>query len=212
METIMKRKTNWPGVATAAALAVAVSALPAAAPPAAAQGNNPTASNVIPEAEAMTVHAKIQKIDPQTRKVTLAAPSGKSVAVTAGDAVRLDMLKVGDTVNAKYYRSVAFMVSSGTNAPPDAAAQVTAQNATAPGGVGVRLTRVSGLIVGIDLASNSVEMVDPTGGGVHTIHVTDPSRAAMLGTLKVGETVTAVISETLAVSIEPAPQGWFRWG
>jgi Cu/Ag efflux protein CusF len=211
METIMKRKTVWPGFAAAAALTVAVSALPAA-PPAAAQGNNPVSSNVIPEAAATTIHAKIQKIDPQTRKVTLAAPSGKSVAVTVGDAVRLDMLKVGDTVNAKYYRSVAFMVSPDMNAPPDAAAQVVAQNATAPGGVGVRLTRVSGLIVGIDLASNSVEMVDPTGGGVHTIHVTDPARAAMLGTLKVGDTVTAVISETVAVSIEPAPQGWFRWG
>ncbi|HYI82206.1 MAG TPA: hypothetical protein VEX11_03225 [Acetobacteraceae bacterium] len=208
----MKRKTVWPGVAAAAALTVAVSALPPAAPSAAAQGNNPVSSNVIPEAVATTVHAKIQKIDPQTRKVTLANPSGKSVTVTAGDAVRLDMLKVGDTVNAKYYRSVAFMVSSGTNAPPDASAQAVAQNATAPGGVGVRLTRVSGLVVGIDLASNSVDMVDPTGGGVHTIHVTDPARAAMLGTLKVGETVTAVISETLAVSIEPAPQGWFRWG
>jgi hypothetical protein len=211
METIMKRKTVWPGVATAAALVVAVSALPAA-PPAAAQGNNPAASNVIPEAVAATIHAKIRAIDPQTRKVTLAAPSGKSVTLTAGDAVRLDMLKVGDTVNAKYYRSVAFVVSPNMNAPPDAAAQVVAQNATAPGGVGVRLTRVSGLVVGIDLASNSLEMVDPTGGGVHTVHVTDPARAAMLGTLKVGDTVTAVISETVAVSIEPAPQGWFRWG
>jgi Cu/Ag efflux protein CusF len=209
----MNAQKVWPSIAAAAVLVVAPSVLSAAlSARAAAQGNNPSASNVIPEAVETTIHAKIQKIDPQTRQVTLAGPSGRSVTVTAGPVVRLDMLKVGDTVNAKYYRSVAFMVSPRMDAPPDAVVQVTDQPVQAPGGVGVRLTRVSGLVVGIDLAANSVEMVDPTGGGVHTVHVTDTARAAMLVTLKVGDTVTAVISEALAVSIEPAPQGWFRWG
>jgi len=189
---------------------VAASALPAALPsPAAAQGSNPTLTNVIPEAAAATIHAKIEKIDPQSRQVTLTGPSGHSVTLTAGDAVRLDMLKAGDTVNAKYYRSVAFMLSPNMDAPPNEVAQVTARPVQAPGGLGVRLTRISGLVVGIHLAANSIDVVNPTGGGVYTVHVTDPSRIAMLGTLKVGDTVTAVVSEAVAVSIEPAPRSWF---
>jgi hypothetical protein len=52
-------------------------------------------------------------------------------------------------------------------------------------------------------------MVNPSGGGVYTIHVTDPARQALLGQLKVGDTVTAVVSQALAVSIEPARKSWF---
>jgi hypothetical protein len=124
------------------------------------------------------------------------------------------MLKVGDTVNAKYYRSVAFRVKTpqgGDSAPvsDDEMRQMTAQPAQAPGGVGVRLTKVSGTVVGIDMAAHSVDLVNPSGGGVITIDVTDPERIAMLGSLKVGDTITAAISEAMAVSIEPAHKKWF---
>ena len=87
--------------------------------------------------------------------------------------------------------------------------QITAQQARVPGGVGVRLTRVSGTVVGIDLAAHSVDLVNPSGGGIYTVDVTDPARVALLSTLKLGDTVTAVISQALAVSIEPAPTNWF---
>ena len=34
-------------------------------------------------------------------------------------------------------------------------------------------------------------------------------RQALLETLKVGDTITAVVSQALAVSITPAPKSWF---
>jgi hypothetical protein len=178
-----------------------------------AQGN-PSLSNVVPESEAATIHARITAINPKTRAVTLVGASGQRVTVVAGPVVRLNLLKVGDTVNAKYYRSVAFLVrppqgGNGTPTSDNEIRQLIAQQAQAPGGVGLRLTRVSGTIVGINLAANSVDVVNPTGGGVVTLDVTDPQRIAMLGSLKVGDTVTAVISEALAVSIEPARRRWF---
>jgi hypothetical protein len=175
---------------------------------------NPKASNVVPESESATIQAKITAINPQTRAVTLVAASGQSVTATAGPIVRLDLLKVGDSVNAKYYRSVAFLVKppqggSGTPISDDELKQVTAQPAHAPGGVVLRLTKVSGTVVGIDMAAHSVDVVSPSGGGIYTLDVTDPARISMLGSLKVGDTVTAVISEALAVSIDPAPKRWF---
>jgi hypothetical protein len=125
------------------------------------------------------------------------------------------MLKVGDTVNAQYYRSVAFMVTPpkggmGVPAPgQDEIAQMIAQPAQAPGGVGVRMTKISGTVVGIDMAAHSIDVVEPSGGRIYTIDVTDPARIAMLPELKVGDTITAVISQMLAVSIDPAPKSWF---
>ena len=88
-------------------------------------------------------------------------------------------------------------------------AQAILQPAQAPGGIGVRETKISGLVVGVDLAANSIDIVNPSGGGVYTINVTDPSRQALLETLKVGDTITAVVSQALAVSITPAPKSWF---
>ena len=176
---------------------------------------NPTYNNVVPPSETAIIHAKITAIDTGTRQVTLQGRAGNSVTLTAGPVVRLDMLKVGDTVNAQYYRSVGFMVTpprGGTGLPApseDEIAQMIAQPAQAPGGVGVRLTKVSGTVVGIDMAAHSIDVVAPGGGGIYTIDVTDPVRVAMLPELKVGDTITAVVSQMLAVSIDPAPKSWF---
>jgi len=196
------------------AVAAAVQVLPVALPKQAAAQDTPTLPSVIPESEAVSIHAKITAIDPSKRWVTLAGASGQQVTMVAGPAVRLDLLKVGDRVNAKYYRSVGFVVtppSGGTGVPTsdNQITQLLAQRVQAPGGFGVSLTKVSGTVVGIDLAAHSVEVVDPSGGGIYTIDVTNPSRVAMLGSLKVADTVTAVIAQALAVSIEPAPKSWF---
>jgi hypothetical protein len=209
----MFRRTST-ATASMVALGCAVIALLTAAPDAALAQGNPTMSNLIPESESATLHARIVAIDSATRAVTLAGVSGEQVTLTAGPAVRLEMLKVGDRVNARYYRSVAFAVkppSGGTGTPvsDDQIAQIIARPAQAPGGVGVSVIKISGTVVGVDAAAHRIDIVNPSGGGIYTIDVTDPSRAAMLGSLKVGDTITAVISQALAVSIEPAPKSFF---
>jgi len=203
----MNKSMMMPVGAIVLGLAVCAVPLPAAA-------QNPVLTNVVPASESMTIHAKITAMDPATRAVTLAGASGSRVTVTAGPNVRLEMLKVGDTVNAQYYRSVAFMVAppSGGNAAPTSNDQITqalARPVDAPGGVGIRTTQVQGTVVGIDLADNTVDVVNPSGGGVYTLHVTDPARIPMLTSLKVGDTITAVVSQVVAVSIDPAPKSWF---
>ncbi len=185
-------------------------ALSLAASVSASAGDNPTVSNVIPPAVSVTMHARIDAIDRDTREIRLTGRSGMPITVVAGPGIRLDMLKVGDTVNATFYRSVAFIISQpGITVPEDQMNVALARPATAPGGVAVKVTRVSGLVVGIDLAAHSVDLVPPGGGGVYTFEVTDPARQASLPALKVGDTITAAVSQTLAVSVEPAPRSWF---
>ena len=200
------------------ALAATLPMLPLAMPRhAAAQGAAAPAPPVlpsVPESETVTIAAKITAINAAKRWVTLASPSGERVTVVAGPAVRLNLLKVGDKVSARYVRSVAFVVRSptGGNGVPtsdSSEAAILSQNVSGPGGIALRLTKISGTIVGINLGAHSLQIVDPSGGGIYTIDVTDPERIAKLPSLKVGDTVTAVITEALAVSIEPAPRGWF---
>jgi hypothetical protein len=195
-------------VAIATGLCLGTALAQTAAPP------NPTLSNVIPGSTQVSLQAKITAINPETRAVTLASATGNQVSVTAGPNVRLEMLKVGDTVNAQYYRSVAFEVvppTPGNQAPVsnDWLQQIIAQGAQTPGGVGVRVTQIQATVVGIDLAANSIDVVNPSGGGVYTVRVTNPARIPMLSELKVGDTVSAVVSQAVAVSIEPAPRSWF---
>ena len=115
--------------------------------------------NVIPQSEEATLQAKITHIDQSTRAVTLKGQNGDKVTVTAGPNVRLEMLKAGQTVNAQYFRSVAFLINppqGGTGVPvsSDQFSQVTARPVTAPGGVAVQVVKVSGTVVGIDLSNN----------------------------------------------------------
>jgi hypothetical protein len=210
----MKHRTSLSAATAAALIACATPALSIALSHGAAAQANPVLTNVVPASESATLQAKITAIDPSTRAVTLVGASGEAVTVTAGPAVRLELLKVGDRVNVQYYRSVAFLVKppsggSGTPVSDDQITQILAQPAHAPGGIGVRLTKISGTVVGIDLAAHRFDVVNPSGGGIYTIDVTDPSRVALLGSLKVGDTITAVISQAIAVSIQPAPKGWF---
>jgi hypothetical protein len=201
-------------LAAAAGTLIALSAVVISLPHRATAQTNPTLTNIIPNSESATLQARITAINRKTRAVTLVGSSGDRATVTAGPAVRLEKLKVGDRVNAQYYRSVAFMVKppaggNGTPVSDDQITQIIAQPAQAPGGIAVRLTKVSGTVVGIDLAAHRIDLVSPAGGGVYTIDVTEPSRIAMLGSLKVGDTITAAVSQALAVSIEPAPKRWF---
>lgn len=170
--------------------------------------------SIIPPSEEVTLQAKITKIDVKTRQVTLEAPGGDKVIVNAAPMVRLNLLKAGDTVNAKYFRSVAFALQgpSGGNGTPHSNDQfhaLLARPAEAPGGVAVSQIQISGTVVAIDLEANRISVVNPSGGRVRIIDVTDPTRQAMLPQLHVGDTITAVISQVLAVSIEPAKKRWW---
>ena len=67
----------------------------------------------IGESRMITARAQVKAIDLARREVTLVGPQGNVLVVHAGDAVRnLDKVKVGDTVVATYYASIALVLSA----------------------------------------------------------------------------------------------------
>lgn len=179
-------------------------------PPAAAQGLPPQSgayASPMPLPAAVTIQAKITAINPQTRAGTLTGANGNSVTITAGSPVDLRRLNVGDTVNVQYARSTAMLLLlPGAPVPDNEVARAAARNLQTPGGDVLTLIRVSTTVVGIDLATNSIDVVNRSKGVVLTVVVIHPARIAMLPQLQIGDIITAVVSQSLAVSITPAPK------
>ena len=71
------------------------------------------------------------------------------------------------------------------------------------GGVGAK-TVVTSRVVGVDVAGHSLQLVDPSGGLVRNVDVVTPEGQQGLKLVKVGDTLTGVVSSAIAVAVEPA--------
>lgn len=201
-----RRMITWIGIPTTCLLfAAAATLLPPHSPPARAQA--PGLAGV-GETETIAIRATVKAVDMKTRTVTLVGPQGETKTLKVGDQVQnLAQVKPGDIVVARYYESVAYVLSPpGTKVPEDvlaAAAERAAPGQMPAGGVASKLT-VTGLVVGVNQAAHTLQLVDPAGGEIRTIAVKDPQNQQMMGSIKVGDTITAYITEALVAAVEPA--------
>lgn len=202
----MKIRTHrLPKVVAAGLLGVAASVLLVpASPPALAQADRMSGIGLH---DTVTTRATVKEIDQATRTVTLVGSQGETTTLKVGDQVRnLSQVKVGDTVVARYYASVAFVLAPpGTKLPDDSltVAGGRARPGSLPAGVLGTKAVVTGLVVGVDPVAHTLSLVDPSGGRVRTLHVTDPRALRSLTRIKVGDTITAVASEAVAVAVDP---------
>ena len=162
----------------------------------------------IGRSETVSVRATVKSVDLKSRMVTLVGPQGNTLTLKVSDEVaNLPTVKPGAKVNVRYYASTAFVLSPpGAKLPDDsltAAGARAAPGQTPAGAVGARLV-VTGLIVGVDPAAHKIDLVNPSGGAVRSIAVVTPEGQQNLKLVKVGDTITAVISEALAVALDPA--------
>ncbi len=158
--------------------------------------------------QTISARATVKSIDMSTRTVTLEGAAGNTIVLKVGDQVRnLAQVKPGDTVIAHYFQSSAYVLSPpGAKLPANSMAMAGARAApgTLPGGaLGTRLT-VTGLVVGVDPTEHTVSLVDPSGGPVRIVDVVTPAGQRALNMVKVGDTITAIITEAVLVGVEPA--------
>jgi hypothetical protein len=162
----------------------------------------------IAHTESVSARAVVKTIDLQTRTMTLEGAGGDTIALKVGEQVRnLPQVRPGDTVIAHYYMSSAYVLAPpGSKLPDDSLTTVGARAAPGdkPGAaVGSKLV-VSGLVVGVDPTLHTVSLVDPAGGGVRTMNVVTPEGQQSMKLIKVGDTITAIITAAMLVGVEPA--------
>jgi hypothetical protein len=186
------------GISITGAFALALTAI--AAPAASRAQPSPAISDVQKVSETATV----QSVDPATRHLVIKRPSGETASIKVPAEVRnFENLKPGDAIRATYYRETEITISKGSEPLPEDTATVFTARAPQgglPGGVIANRLVVSGAVVGIDKARNLVKVVSPQGGEVHEMEVRDPRGRELLGELKVGDKITASVSESLLIA------------
>jgi hypothetical protein len=186
-------------------LAVGAAALPFVSVPAMGQAAGMAG---LGESDTISLRATVTAIDQASRIVTLTGPAGNSLTMQVGEQVRnLGQVKVGDKVIVRYHGSIAYVLAPpGTKLPDNSVtgAVVGAAPGQSPAGVAAAKLVVTGLVVGVDPTAYTVQLVNPSGGQIRQVSVVTPEGRQAMKSIKVGDTITAIVSEAMAISVEPA--------
>jgi hypothetical protein len=162
----------------------------------------------IAHSDTVSARATVKAVDLQTRVVTLETADGKPIVLKAGDEVKnLAQVRPGDTVVVHYYTSTAYVLAPPGTKLPDNSLTVGAARAAPgekPGGAAGAKMVVSGLVVAVDPTLHTVSLVDPNGGPVRTMNVMTPEGQQSMKLIKIGDTITAIITDAVLVAVEPA--------
>ena len=173
--------------------------------PAAAQAQDKEMHQMSVEDEVLiSVTATVQSLDLEKRELTLKGPLGDTVSVTVDQSVkRLNEVKVGDEVTAKYYVSVAAELREPTAAEKEKPLVVAEGLAKAPKGAspaagGLRVIRVVATVEGLERPTRLLTLKGPRGNYL-SVRARDVKR---LEKLHLGDTIVVTLTEALAVSVE----------
>ncbi len=152
--------------------------------------------------------ARITAVDPAARTVSLAFTNGATATRTVSQAVAdFGARKVGDRVSVGFEDRLTFVLSGPnvTTPRPRDTSVTAAATATGMGSAGVSASESinNWWVVGINPAANTISLVNPAGGEVRTYNVTTQAGREQLPRVKVGDSLTAINTQVLIVSITP---------
>lgn len=183
-------------VVSGSVLVVAAMLAPPRLPPAAAQGGGQIEG--AGATDTASIQATVEAVDQTARTVTLVGPDGDTKPVNVGPEVKnLAKVKAGDTVVAASREPVACIVAPpGTQIPSDSltAVGVRMLPGETPAAVVAENLVFTGFVVGDNAGANSLSVDDSKGGQERTLTLKDSPCRTMLPSIKVGDTITAAIS------------------
>lgn len=162
----------------------------------------------VSRSETVTGKVTIKSIDQATRHMVVTNSAGENTSMKIPPEVRnLDQLKAGDTIEATYTLEAEFVLSPpNTKLPADTDTTIAARAAKGelPAGAVANHIVVTGAVVDIDKAKRTLKIVSPQGGEVHTVKVTSANGVKALDKVKVGDTITAYLTESLLMAANPS--------
>lgn len=154
-------------------------------------------------ADVIEARATVTRIDADTRQVFVTGPNNMPYTITAGPEVRnFAQIKVGDQVVVRFIESVALtLLKDGKEVVGVDAATASARADAGQRPAGVRANQVEMIaeVTAVDTAAGLVTLKAPDHS--FDLPVKDPAQLALI---KVGDKVRAVLTEAIAVSVEPA--------
>jgi hypothetical protein len=152
--------------------------------------------------------ATVESVDQNSREIVLRGAGGARLSVKAGPEVRnLAQIHAGDQVVIRYTEALAARLASpgesgGAGVQVQGGVARTAPPGASPAGVAAEQVRTVIQVDAIDRANNTLTFTGP-GGAARTVTVRDPDAQRFLQTLKPGDRVDVLYTESLAVAVEP---------
>jgi acetamidase/formamidase len=161
------------------------------------------AQKPVTESAAVETTAKIEAIDKTTRLITLRDKDGTTETIYAGPEIkRFDELKVGDTVNFRYYESVVYQIRKpGQPASAPAASgdpKIVRGTGPKPSGTASRQETITVEVKAIDQKTPSVTVLTPDG---RTVSMKVDDKKNLQG-LSVGDKVEITYTEAFVISVK----------
>jgi hypothetical protein len=153
--------------------------------------------------QAVTMRAKIEKVDVDKRQVTLLGSDGTTEKLVVSEDVKnLPQLKRGDEVVATYYQAVAFdVLKRGAKGDPATSVEVVmgADEGQMPGGAALQTVTFVADVQKLDEANSTATLKGPQGN-VRTVAIQNP---AVFRKVKVGDRVEIRLAEAMAIDVQP---------
>ena len=170
--------------------------------PAAAQGQIQAVPRVgLSFPSTITALAKIESIDTDTRTVAFTTSDGRLLNVPVSDGVKtLDAIPDASMANVTY-NEVVTILNLRQKGPGSKEARRESAN---PNASDIESGRFTLTVTAVDLARNTVSVIDGRGGMVHTYSANTPAKQEMLKKTKVGDVVIGLTTPLLVTAISPA--------
>jgi hypothetical protein len=157
--------------------------------------------------DAVTASVLVTKVDVPKRLLTVKTDAGEEFEVEVDPVVQnLPQVKVGDHISVKYYQSLSARLhkAGDPEAPTESLDAERAELGQKPGVSARSIKTVTVTIASVDTAKNVVKFYGPDNF-VRTVNIVRPQGQAFIKSLKSGDKVVITYTESLAISVGPAP-------
>ena len=152
--------------------------------------------------DTVTQRVKIESVDTEDRTVTFTLPDGQlQLLPVANGVTNLAAINDGAMANVSYTQVVTML--NLRQKGPGAQTARRDQMSTTPNQTDVDAGRFTLTVVGVDLANNTVSVIEGRGGAVRTYKATTIAKQDMLKKIKVGDVVIGLSTPLMITAITP---------
>ncbi len=151
-------------------------------------------------ANTVTVRAKVESIDVETRTMAFTTQAGRLVSLAVADSVRnLDNIQDDALVDVTY-NEVVTLLNLRQKGP---GSQTARKESASPTMTDIEAGRFTLTVTAVDLAANKVSVIDGRGGAVQTYSANSIAKQDMLKKIKVGDVVIGLTTPLTVTAISP---------
>ena len=148
-----------------------------------------------------TQRVTIESVDVEGRTLAFTLPDGQLVDVPVANSVgNLAAIQEGSIANVTYDQIVTIL---NLRQKGPGSKQERRESMSKPNTTDIESGRFTVTVVGVDLANNTVSVIDGIGGVVHTYRADTPAKQEMLKKAKVGDVVIGLRTPLMVTAISP---------